>query len=416
MQKKQAPAALTAAVMLLVSLPQSAAAEETVQEYARELHTAQEICAFYAAHPWNMQNVSVFEAAPVLTEPYSAGKLSADTQQEMLNCLNCIRYTAGLPADLTVKEEYNGLANAASLVNCLNGRLDHEPKQPAGMPEPLYKYAYLGAGGCVLSQNRPAFCQSIVEGLMGDSNDKNLPTLGHRRWLLNPELLYTGFGQTERFYAVYVGDYHREAVFTGEYVAWPPEIMPYYLYSSTERYALSVSLGSAYDMADLSQVTVDIRSEKLDRTFHLDGRCTDYDYYLTVNKELYGTANCLIFYPGVLFPENDNVTVSISGVTKKGAPAPITYSIEMLDMDPRQRGDCNLDGAVSVDDAQTALIAYTETVAGREDGLSDAQRRTGDVNENGSVDVDDALFILKYYVCNTVARLKISWDDLLEQV
>lgn len=415
MQNRQIPAALTAAVMLLVSLPQSAAAE-TVQGYVTEPHTAQEICAFYAAHPWDMQNVSVFDAEPSLTAPYSAGALSAETQQEMLNCLNCIRYTAGLPADLTVREEYSALAQAASLVNCLNGRLEHEPQQPAGMPAPLFRLAALGAGGGILSRGRSAFCQSVVEGLMGDSSDKNIPALGHRRWILNPDLLYTGFGQTERFYAVYINDFNRRESFAGDYIAWPPQIMPYYLYSSTERYALSVSLGEGYDTADVKKVTVDIRSEKLDKTFHLDGSCKDFDYYLTVNTALYGMGNCLIFYPGVLFPENDNVTVSIGGVTKKGAPAPITYSIELLDMDPRQRGDCNLDGAVSVDDAQTALIAYTETVAGNGDGLSDAQRRTGDVNENGSVEVDDALFILKYYVCNTVAKLRVSWDELLEQV
>ncbi len=411
MKARQFPAVLTAAAMLFVSLPQPAAAEG--QSYDREVHTAKEISAFFASHPWDMQNVSVFDAEPSLTAPFAPGSLSAETQQELLNCLNCIRYAAGLPADLTVKTDYSELAQAASLVNRLNGKLDHDPKKPSGMSEPMFRLASLGAGGGILSRGRPAFCQSIVEGLMGDSSDKNLPALGHRRWILNPDLLNTGFGQTENFYAVYINDFNRQETFTGDYIAWPPPEMPYYLYSKGDRYALSVSLGSAYDTADVKKVSVDIRSEKLDRTFHLDGSCTDFNYYLTVNTALYGTGNCLIFYPGELFPENDNVTVSISGITKKGEPAPITYSIQFFDMDPRQRGDCNLDGEVSVEDAQETLKAYTERISGKADGLTDAQRRTADVNADSTVSVEDAQYILKYYVSNTVAGRKVTWDALL---
>ena len=413
MKARQFPAVLTAAAMLFASLPQNPAA--AVQGYDREVHTAKEISAFFASHPWDMQNVSVFDAQPSLTAPYSPGALSAATQQELQNCLNCIRYTAGLPADLTVKPEYSELAQAASLVNCLNGMLDHAPAKPAGMSEPMFRLAVLGAGGGILSRGRSAFCRSIVEGLMGDSSDKNIPTLGHRRWILNPELLYTGFGQAENFYTVYINDFNRQEKFTGDYIAWPPPNMPYYLYGKSGRYAMTVSLGDAYDTADISKVSAEIRSEMLDKTWHLDGSCTDFDYYLTVNNQLFGTGNSLIIYPGELFPENDSVTVSISGITKNGEPAPITYSIQFFDMDPRQRGDCNLDGEVSVEDAQDTLKAYTETVAGKADGLSDAQRRTADVNADSTVSVEDAQYILKYYVSNTVAGRKVTWDALLAE-
>lgn len=411
MKKRQIPAALTAVIMLLVSLPQRTGA--AAQGYEPELHSAKEISAFFASHPWDMQNISVFDAQPSMTAPYALGALSAETQQETLNCLNCIRYAAGLPADLSVKAEYSELAQAASLVNCLNGMLDHAPAKPAGMSEPMFRLAMLGAGGGILSRGRSAFCRSIVEGLMGDSSDINIPTLGHRRWILNPDLLYTGFGQAENFYTVYINDFNRQEKFTGDYIAWPPPNMPYYLYNKSDRYALSVSLGDAYDTADVQKISVDIRSEMLDKTWHLDGSCTDFNYYLTVNTALYGTGNCLIFYPGLIFPENDSVTVSISGITKKGEPAPISYSIQFFELDPRQRGDCNLDGEVSVEDAQDTLKAYTNTVAGKADGLNAAQRRTADVTADSIVSVEDAQYILKYYVNNTVAGRRVTWDALL---
>ena len=412
---RKSTAALTAALLLFSVIPQNAAAEETAHGFALEQHTAREIRAFFASHPWEMQNRTVYAETPSLTAPYSAGALSEETQQEALNCINCIRYTAGLPADLTVKEEYAELAQAAALVNCLNGVLDHTPEKPGGMDEPLFQLGKLGSGSSNLSKGRSALCQSVIQGFIGDSDDKNLPVLGHRRWILNPELLYTGFGQTERYYAVYVHDFNRKEPFTGDYIAWPPQNMLYFLYSSGGRYAFSVSLGSRYDTADPGTVTVDIRSEALGTTYHLDGNCTDFSYYLRVSTEMYGIPNCLIFYPGQIFPENDTVTVSISGITKNGEPAPISYTISFFTMDPKMRGDCNLDGDVSVDDAQAALTAYTETVAGKADGLNAAQRRTADVNEDSCVSVEDAQYILKYYVSNSVAGSGLKWEELLGQ-
>ncbi|MEE3405590.1 MAG: glycoside hydrolase family 3, partial [Acutalibacteraceae bacterium] len=76
-------------------------------------------------------------------------------------------------------------------------------------------------------------------------------------------------------------------------------------------------------------------------------------------------------------------------------------------------GDVTADGLVSVDDAQLALQAYTNRIAGNDMNLTDAQIKAADVNNDGELSVDDAQNILIYYVNNTVAGKVLTWEELL---
>lgn len=80
---------------------------------------------------------------------------------------------------------------------------------------------------------------------------------------------------------------------------------------------------------------------------------------------------------------------------------------------PEVRGDATLDGKVSIDDAQTVLKAYTETVAGKPLTLISMQVKTADVDKNLMIGIDDAMLILKYYTERSVAGKNITWDELL---
>lgn len=92
--------------------------------------------------------------------------------------------------------------------------------------------------------------------------------------------------------------------------------------------------------------------------------------------------------------------------TKAVTTAPVTQYI---------RGDLNGNGTVGVDDAQAALIAYTEQFAGNDSGLNAVQMKAADVNGDGALTVEDAQFILIYYTENTVAGKSLTWDDLLNK-
>ena len=105
-------------------------------------------------------------------------------------------------------------------------------------------------------------------------------------------------------------------------------------------------------------------------------------------------------------------TVSVTSVTgSETTPAQTTTLPEPAFV----RGDVNGDGKVGVDDAQAALIAYTEQFAGNPVDLTDAQRKAVDVNEDGVLNVDDAQNILIFYTESKVAGKEITWEDLLEK-
>lgn len=79
---------------------------------------------------------------------------------------------------------------------------------------------------------------------------------------------------------------------------------------------------------------------------------------------------------------------------------------------PYLRGDINRDGAVTVEDAQLALIAYTNQVAKKPTGLNDLQMLAVNVLSDGAFDLLDVQCILKYYVENNVSKRNVSWDQV----
>ncbi len=80
---------------------------------------------------------------------------------------------------------------------------------------------------------------------------------------------------------------------------------------------------------------------------------------------------------------------------------------------PYLPGDINEDGAVSVEDAQLTLKAYTQRVAGLDTELTARQHKAADVNGDSTLSVDDAQNILKYYTQKTVAGKDITWEEIL---
>ena len=76
------------------------------------------------------------------------------------------------------------------------------------------------------------------------------------------------------------------------------------------------------------------------------------------------------------------------------------------------RGDANSNGEIGADDAQKALKAYVNTLAGKDTGMSAVERLAADVDGDGQITATDAQVILKYYV-NTLAGKNVTWEQLL---
>lgn len=313
----------------------------TVESYASSagftlrLPTQAEIRAKYKEYNIDLNKAVTYTSAYSASAPYNMGDISDWDRINGLNALNFCRYIAGLPYDVELKSDYNEYAQAASLVNAANNVLTHSPAKPAGMSDSLYKLGADGAGSSNLSMGRTNIASCIIKGYMDDSDTSNIDRLGHRRWILNPSMKYTGFGLVGTYSATYAFDRSRSGSFVGDYVAWPPANMPYELYNtnpSRSAYAFSVTLGNAYDTPNISKVTVDISSAKLNKSWHLDSSCKDYSKYLNVENSYYGNPKCIIFNVDK-FPVGDQVTVTINGITKGGASAPITYTVNLFELE-----------------------------------------------------------------------------------
>lgn len=94
-----------------------------------------------------------------------------------------------------------------------------------------------------------------------------------------------------------------------------------------------------------------------------------------------------------------------------------------------KKGDVNLDGEVSVDDASTILSYYAKNAAGLDASfvdpnnknvetlayyLADIDTNTQHFGNNGAeITVDDASNVLSYYA-KTAAGIPVPWDDFLK--
>jgi len=65
-----------------------------------------------------------------------------------------------------------------------------------------------------------------------------------------------------------------------------------------------------------------------------------------------------------------------------------------------------------VEDAQRVLKAYTSKIAGKDTGLDDAATQRADADLNGQISVEDAQLILLYYTRNVVSQQNVSWEQL----
>ncbi|MBQ6040864.1 MAG: hypothetical protein IJL32_08850 [Oscillospiraceae bacterium] len=419
MKHRKLPAGCAAAFLLCSMFAAAGDSVQNVRAESLQTPSQSEINAFFQAHPWDISAPTEYAESPSLTSPYTPGKLSAETEENALNCLNFCRYIAGLPADITIDSALAEKAQAATLVHALNGEASHNPKQPSGLSDTLYELGKNGAANSnLLSSSRaiPSLPYTMMIYL-SDSDPSNITALGHRRWLLHPDLDATGFGHIGGYSATYVTQHTAEERFTGEGIAWPPPNMPYSLYSGYDYmrtgYAFSYMPGSSFDTPQADTVSVELTSEKTGSTYHLSRNNTAADsMYFNISQ--YGT---VIFNPGFMFPEGDTVSVSISGLTKSGKPAPVSYQVRFFELQTEPEllpGDLDGDGKVSLHDTRNILKAYTYQMIDLKTGLTERQMRAADVNRNSKLDLRDTHLVLVYYVMNSVSKIPTEWSELLK--
>ena len=288
------------------------ASGESMQPVER---SQEQIIAYMIDHPalvhtFFLDFSRVYDNYPSLEAPYESGSLKEGVYTQYLNMINQVRYIAGL-SEVTLNQSYNEQAQAAALLNAINDRLSHYPERPDGMNDDLYNLGYSGASHANLGHGYNDGAHAVRNGWMEDSDETNISSVGHRRWILNPFMKETGFGQVGYYYAMYAHD-NANAIYTNTpvHVAWPAKNMPISMFDYY--YAWSYIVGRAIDQSEIDSLKVVLKNTKTGKSWTFkNGSANCY-----VDNSGYGAPGAIIFLPDSIeeYDDGDIYSVTITGL------------------------------------------------------------------------------------------------------
>lgn len=270
---------------------------------------------------------------PSLIAPYQMGRLQDEYIKTGIQSVNLARYIAGLPENVQYNSSLRDITQCAALIAHANGYLSHHPEKPQGMADKLYDLALKGSSGANLSGDYSLF--GSTWSYMDDSDDTNIGKVAHRRWILDPTLHTTAFGQSGRFCAMYVLDTANTEEPFQNFVAWPSGMFP--LEVMPKHLAWSVSVPDTY-IADKSNITVQIVRERDNKKWLIDsGTNKENGGFFNINTENYGSGQAIIFRPEYLLEKDLYAKEDVFSVEIKGLVQPLTYNIRIFSADDRER-------------------------------------------------------------------------------
>ena len=178
LRRKECKAILSVITIVIVSiLLGNASVAKAAGEINVQYHTKKEIIEYFETMPVNYLTAS-YTTAPSTTQPYAAGELKQEVLEDALAMMKRVRFLAGLSTDITLDSSYTQQAQAASLVNAVNGSLSHSPSKPDGMDETLYKLGKQGAGSSNIALGYSTLASAVLNAWMEDSDSSNIDRVG----------------------------------------------------------------------------------------------------------------------------------------------------------------------------------------------------------------------------------------------
>lgn len=290
-------------------------------------HSITAIRMYYNSHGASdiFSNSVTYKSKPVTSGNYSAGELSDATKKNALSTLNFIRYIAGVPANVTLNSDYSKRCQAGCLVNAVNGVLTHYPSQPDDMNGQLYETGLSGTSASNIAMGFNNLSSATFEGWLFDTDEYNLPMIGHRRWMLNPYMGQTGFGMVGYYSSMYAFDTSNTSGSSYSNVAWPAKNTPVkagsnYIFMPNSAWTLSTD-----DVEDASKVKVTLTCTNNNKKWTFSSSGSNGDFY--VNNDGYGQTGCIIFKPSgnVTYNAGDKYTVKIEGLVDGTLTYPVNF-------------------------------------------------------------------------------------------
>lgn len=336
--------------------------QENIVLYAQE-HPTDLVSYSADGIPLNGYTIG-YRIKPQLSQPYAAGVLSDEELACALNTVKTIRYIAGLSDDIYLSDEYNSLAQASSLVNYVNNKLTHTPAAPAGMDYALASAGYKGSSKSNISWTSwrdSALKWTIIHGWMDDSDDYNISTLGHRRWILNPSMGMTGFGSVTgskgTYSAMYAHDMTNLSGSKSGAVCWPATNTPLSYFGSDAPWSISLGREISDDDVIVSLVRMNSSAEE-GKVWTFSKYLSDGDFY--VNNGGYGEKGCIIFRPSGIDGYEDGDSFYVS-VLLRDTEETISYNVDFFDLEGYYAPEAPVLSSVKLNSLDKPRITWEET-------------------------------------------------------
>ena len=289
----------------------------------------------------------LYNYPPSYMPPYYAGVLSYEVIAPALNELNYIRRLMGLP-DVLLSDEYTMKAQHGVVLLDIIDTLTHTPSKPTDMSPEFYALAYDATTHSNLSLRQGtrngmsygavSFIQSLHD-YMSDSDSYNISELGHRRWIMNPRLRYTGFGLSARrgYASMYVIEEFKKGgkLTKSEYeqylkwikwpvnydfVTWPVNrnLHPLRYFDPQTAWCIVLNSG-VFEKCDINSVKVTLIRLRDGGTWRFDNKQSDGYFGISGGEIAYD--ECIIFRPMNVtgYGHNETWRVDVSGLKRKNA-------------------------------------------------------------------------------------------------
>jgi len=320
-------AALTAAALVLVAAPAFA---DTAARSVTDIRTAyQEFRPTYSGSPYS--------AAPSLSAPYTTGSLAPGELQDGLNAINYARSLAGLPADVSLNSSYDDDAQHGAVLLAV-GEFAHSQPKPAGMATDFYNIANSATSSSNIGLGYGSLWQFNV-GCLGDADAGNISCLGHRRWILNPQMQATGMGLAKSSTDTYVFDHSRATAVSYDSIKWPAAgPFPKEMFGAGIPWSITLNPALYKWTSGRAGHKVTLRRLRDGKTWTFTSADTNTSgEYFNFETSGYGVPDCFIFRPSPgsvgSYQNGDTFEVTLSGgITRRstGAAASVSYTTQFV--------------------------------------------------------------------------------------
>jgi len=297
---------------------------------------------------------AILSAQPKLQPPYEVGRLHPATKKDIEHIVKYIRCLSGLSQTVYVSDTASYSAQQGAVLLAVSN-FSHTPVQPANMSDSFYQQALIGTSTSNISYN--AFYASsannhrkdvnptvVIQRFMQDSDSHNMGVLGHRRWILAPQLKEFGYGYVEKsatreYFGVMkvFGQMEKEQQ-PYEQIFWPSATAFPTRFMMTDT-PWSVSLNpTIYDAHKTDQIQVVLTKINTGQTWKLDKTAKNKKgAYFNIETSGYGVAFCIIFRPDPQtltgYKNGERYKVTITNIYKKdGTQISIDYETEFFDL------------------------------------------------------------------------------------